>query len=431
MRLLWLYLVVTLLVACWSWSFPDELLNPDGGVDSGADLGVDASHDGPAKDIDASKDLPPPDGRDGPSPDIGKPCTPPCDKTGTLPVCDEGVCRGCRKQSECFPAISDGELCAADGSCPAAKDIYYVSDKCGGTTDGSKTNPFCKIADAVGQGRTYVLVRAGTYTDDLSIDKSIEVYGEPGAKLKMADCTKLVLKGAATKITLSGFEIAGTVNLSETVEATLLGNTLGPSFCVGVKSTKDTKVTLERNLIRGNTDGGLDLDGTIKVVNNIIVKNGTAGTTAFGGAKLKPETAPCEFFNNTIYGNQSKATKVNEVGGVRCETVGIKVINNIFWSNTYNGATTKTDARQYDPNCEPTYNLEQLDASATPAPTNITDTDPGLTKTGKDDEAGYYRITATSPAVDKGDTKKSPTYDYDLELRSDGKPDIGADEYLP
>jgi hypothetical protein len=432
MRLLWLYLAATLLVACWSWSFPDELLHPDGGGDARTDLAVDASPDGPARDSDAPKDLPAPDGADGPSADTGKPCSPPCDKAGTLPICDDGVCRGCRKHSECAATISDGELCAAGGSCPSAKDIYYVSDKCGGTTDGSKTKPFCKIADAVDGGRSYVLVRAGTYTDDLTVDKSIEIYGEPGTQLKMGGCDKLIIKGTI-QVVLAGLEILGEVDVKEKAEATLLGNTLGPSVCVGVSSTADTKVTLERNLIRGNTGGGLDLDGTIRVVNNIIVNNGQLGTSAFGGAKLKPIASPaCAFFNNTIYGNESKATKTEEVGGVRCEVVGIKLINNIFWENTYNGAATKAAARQYDPACEVTYNLEQLDPSATVQPPNITAADPGLVKTGSDDEAGYYRLTGSSPAIDQGDPLLTPpTYDFGLQLRSDGKTDIGADELDP
>ena len=385
-----------LAVGCWDWSRPSELIS--------------GTTDGP------------------------RVCSPSCNAESTEPICDNNgrQCRACRGPSEC-PA----GLCAADGSCPKESEIAHVSTECSGTPDGSRKSPWCTIPAALGTRTLYVLVAPGVYKDAVVLTGAREVHGDPGAKLEMASCGTVQIRGGlATNAVLSGFDIEGNLEIEDLgTQATVLSNIIGPSAesddCVGVSAARGTRATLRRNLIRGHAKGGIALDGAFHVTNNFIVENG-GSETRFGGARLKiDDGAEGEFRNNTVAGNTAEGRNDDEAGGVRCEDP-VDLVSNIFWGNTFNHTEDAALARQYSAKCVASYSLEELRPNSTPTGTNLTDTSPHFAKTGAATEAAYYHITEASKARDNGDPKATPRLDrdYDGDLRDD-KPDIGADEYVP
>jgi len=413
---------------------------PDAAVDAPADLPGDtgAAPDLPG-DTGAAPDLPV---DTGPAPDLPgdtgaadlsvdapiapdattKPCTTVCQ--GQTPVCDvaTGTCRACASHAECPAGV-----CATDGSCPAAGLIAHVDGSTCATSQktGAAAEPYCLIAEAVGQNRLYILVKQGTYAEDLALDSvTHEIYGEPGAVIQPSACDKLEIKGASD-VLLQGFTIAGNVLVSAG-SATLAQNVIGPSSCVGVAST--ATVTLRRNLVLKHTLGGMDLGGTYQVENNFIVQNGTTAGN-FGGVKL--DTATGVFINNTVVDNTCKTKGPAEAGGVRCEVKPTTLVNNIFWGNTFNKTASALDDRQYRTDrCVAEHAFEELKPGATSSGTgNISAAAPGFTGTTPSTSAADYHILSSSPARNGGASGGAPVEDYDGDPRSDGQIDIGADEW--
>lgn len=409
-------------------TFDTTGLQPRPGDGAPADVAAETGGDG-APRAERRDGAPSPDGaREAATDQHRADLPPPCAANpslcqGQTPICDV-FCRACAAHSEC-PA----GLCRADGSCPAAAEISVVDDSCGSVQEGTSANPYCKINDAVGKPPPYILVRAGTYSGDTIVNTSKEVYAEPGAVLAPSACDKVVLDGKITAL-LSGFAITGNVAVKGSAKGTLLRNEIGPSACTGVNGAGAGELVLERNLIVGHSGGGVLLDGSYRVRNNLIVKNGSAALT-WGGVKIAATTKTSLFVNNTLVGNLSKGGNDKEAGGVRCEAAAATAtfVNTIFWGNTFNTTAAKNGDRQYGPVCQASFSLEELKAGATPAATNLSQ-DPQLATTGLDTAAPYYRLQGGSPARDKGTPTDAPPVDYDGEPR-DAKPDIGADEIFP
>lgn len=410
-----------LLLGCWS--FPEELLRRDGAVDRGADL--DLSQDAPP--ADTTVDQPLSDTTVDQAPDTRPTCTPTC--TGTQPICDNGTCRHCKDNIECVNE-SQGDLCAADGSCRPESEIAYVDkNNCNGSGDpGSKTNPHCTINDAVGDPPEpkYILVRAGIY-GDTTIDKSHEVYGD-GATIQPTGCDKVKLAGGnGVKILLARFTIKGNVVIEGAgTNATLLYNTIGPSKpiagCVGVNAAADTKVTLVGNVITGHHGGGALLkDLKYTVVNNVFAESGSTADN-FGAAKLKaPDVKTSYFIHNTVVKNTSKTDKADDAP-LRCEADNTPIINTIFWQNTpaiqYGAKCIPHSCYEQDPKLDSTYHLlagsPVLGKGATAAAIS------GI----------YMNLGATGPPYVPQQVLDLCAVDFDGEVR-DSPPDIGADELLP
>jgi hypothetical protein len=312
------------------------------------------------------------------------------------PVCGvAGKCRGCKSHGEC---LSPSILCALDGSCHTATSVCAAGCTC--------TDLACGITGGKGK---FVLVK-GTLSDlDLALKGNFEVHGD-GATLKVAGCDKLTIEGGST-IALAGFRIVGNVKVKDTSSATLVRDDIGPSACIGVDVDKDAKVILERSVVHEHTKGGVSVGSSYQVRNSIIVKNGTpagvGGETTWGGLKIASHSATSCMANNTIAFNSSKGSNEDEAGGVRCESAAttLDIVNTILWGNTL---TKSTAPHQYGSKCTVSSSLE---------------TDPAFVS------ATDYHIQKGSPAYNTGSMNLCvPLDDFDGQPRSDGKPDIGADE---
>jgi hypothetical protein len=335
------------------------------------------------------------------------------------PICgSSSICRACKLSSEC---VAVGGLCAHDGSCPAASQISWVdASNSSGTENGTQANPYVDIKDALGKPPKYIVVRAGTY-GDTSILKSHEIYGQAGAKIKPTGCNKLMIANTA-EVLLTGFEIQGNVRVFDGgTKATLVGNTIGPSTCIGVNATGgDPTLVLQRNLIWKHAGGGLNVDGYYTIENNFIVQNGSKANT-WGAAKLKPQTQSELFTNNTVADNVSKGNSTAEAA-IRCEGI-VQLYNTLVWDNT----NDLGKAKQLDLDCRPNF-CDVQDGLTGPFPDAKGNISAAPKFQGIGSGAGPWHLTATSPCDGKADTSKAPSLDYDGQARSSTAPDIGADE---
>ncbi|HWU89756.1 MAG TPA: right-handed parallel beta-helix repeat-containing protein [Kofleriaceae bacterium] len=177
----------------------------------------------------------------------------------------------------------------------------------------------------------------------------------------------------------------------------------------GVISAAGSMVTIGSSVIAGNTGtrGGLDIDGIFSISNNIISANGNPATT-LSGVRLGSSTGTFQF--NTVADNATTGLDL----GIAC-SAPFAISNNILTGNTANG-------------CAVTYSL--TDAPVLSGMGNKTG-DPMFIKLTDPLDPTFYRILSGSAAKDSADPAATSTVmkDIDGQARSDGKPDMGADEY--
>lgn len=190
-------------------------------------------------------------------------------------------------------------------------------------------------------------------------------------------------------------------------------------------------VTIEKNVIRNNTDHGILFatasglaTGTID--NNIVVNNGYIGIVF---AQAAGGVVTAKAFNNTIYGNQGDGSR----GGLFAYTssppnpskMTLALFNNTIWGN----------------------NLKDLEWSSVNATSSYSDIGTGFTAgTGNisvdpkfvNPAANDFHLASDSPAIDAGTSIDAPATDFEGDPRpvdgdSNGSPgfDMGADEFVP
>jgi hypothetical protein len=295
---------------------------------------------------------------------------------------------------------------------------------------GTRTDPFCDLNTAqLDTTNKLILAAAGDYPPT-RVDRSHDVYGAAGAVIGESApgiCDALrITGGAGVVVRVSGFTIKGGVTVGgSATDARLTRDVVGPSKCVGVKSTMSNRVTIERSLVRENSEGGILLQdvSAYQVVNAFVVGNGTAGGagTSFGGALLKPNgaTGPFLFVNNTVADNFSKGSTRDEAGGVRCDA-SATITNSILWQNT----PAKSPGGQTSPACGLSHS--DVDAAAAPPGAGNLNQPPQFLGSTLDIPERYH-LGQSSPCINKGTKTNGPAVDYDGDPRV-GDPDIGADE---
>jgi hypothetical protein len=103
-----------------------------------------------------------------------------------------------------------------------AASTIYVNASATGTPDGSQANPYHTIQDAItaaSAGDT-ITVASGTYSEHVTINKSVTIDGQTGATLSVADGS--VSNGftiSANNVTIEGFKIVGPASTSYTTYA--------------------------------------------------------------------------------------------------------------------------------------------------------------------------------------------------------------------
>ena len=404
------------------------------------------------------------------------------------PVCgDDAACRSCLADDEC-----GSEVCRSDGTCEAADRILYVRPN--GLTSGTCTAADrCDLTYArslVSAERQTIRLADGTYTlsQQFRVDggASLTVVGSRAASLQFTGVGPAVgILGVGTKAHLRGFTIhqgatcsnatfelvrmafnnpGGDVRswiaasgctlvvtdstLSDSLEhgisqnggdATVTGTTIERSAGNGVDLSSGTavvktstitrngrvgitgdtgRVVVHRSIVSANRLGGIrSTNGSFEIVNNFVFRNGDPGQSTFGGMHLDSNSSSSRVMHNTVMYNDCDVNVSPPLsGGLYCRIGASGTAYGNLIAQNYRGNTSLQNA-QTGGSCDFTYSLI---AENPLAPVNF-----GCVL-GSD----MCRLAGGGAAIDAG-MQLGVTEDFDGQPRSDGKPDIGADEYHP
>ena len=344
--------------------------------------------------------------------------------SGTMPVCDQDACRGCRTDAEC----TDSMFCDPDGSCAAASDVLYMSpagsgSSCSMAAPCSKLSVVTNLVDAT---HTRLSIAAGTYPSDngalVLIQSSLVIHGNnatipvtglafvPSADAAFAIQDLTLHNGSNTGISCSGLGLTVSLALSHVAVSSFAEQGLNITSC---------DLTADRVGLDQNVKGGLQIDGgSYKVTNAMILGNGN-GNTLLGGVEINSiSTTGNVFALNTI----ALANSSDAAGASGIDCTGNTAVQHLSSNIVFGNAGTPSQQIKTDANCT----FDFTDSDDTLGGTNITG-NPNLTSDGQ--------LTTGSPAIGAADpaiTGATPPFDHDFfgnARPASGQLDIGADQF--
>ena len=214
-----------------------------------------------------------------------------------------------------------------------------------------------------------------------------------------------VLRVSGTRVEASATDGIRTSSGDVTVRSSVVTRNKG----IGIVSQSGPLI-VDACTVSENLGGGISsTNGSFNITNNAVVHNGDPGVTGFGGLRLDSSEPVNRFQHNTVIRNDCDVNFMPVLaGGVYC--VGAIASNNLI-ANNFRGNTSLANA-QTGGSCDFGNSIiSQTDATL------------GLAADG-------VHLTATSSAVNAG-SASAVTTDIDGAARSDGMPDIGADEFQP
>lgn len=373
--------------------------------------------------------------------------------TATAPICTAlGTCRACQSHAECASGICIFDGAAAGGCAPSAMvalvdngNAVVATCQAGRPTRNGNTaaTAYCDVSEAVTDGRPYVFVKGSgqPYGAITLTDHTITIVGpgataSPTARLftvAMASVSLSVGSGSHPTV-LDGLDLGGdsfmkalrgvgcnnSTGTAANANLVIRNSRAHDSTMEGLLATSCAS-TLDANTFTTNTGGGVSISGgSITMVNNFVVDNGTSGP----GVVLAGNLSSSLFWFNTIANNLRTG---GQVGGINCAGVlsGAPVIQaSIINGNTMAGGASVVGC-----------NVNYSDIDDTTAPTGI-----GNFSQAPLFVASGYHLQAGSPCKDKitagtgltGGTL--PTHDIDGDPRpraSTGGDDVGADQIVP
>jgi parallel beta-helix repeat protein len=162
--------------------------------------------------------------------------------------------------------------------------IYVNAENTSGIEDGTKTHPFNTIAegiDAAAPGKS-VLVSAGTYNEQLIVNKDITLQGasQDNTFITGSGLTENLISLEADNITISGFTIDGASNAAKGIyfnnysSININNNIIQNNTSYGINYTNSSP-TIENNDIKSNDYSGIDvgIGGAGIVRNNSLIFN--------------------------------------------------------------------------------------------------------------------------------------------------------------
>lgn len=405
------------------------------------------------------------------------------------PICgDDAMCRTCSLDDECASGV-----CQIDGTCEPVERVLQVRPN-GASSGACTTEAPCSLEYArtlVDSDRTTLRLGDGTYSlgAPFVVDfTSLTIVGSRTAIIQRTTSgASFEIVGDATNATLRGFTlnrgltcadaavelnklafntpgidatsyVAGTactlaIRESELLDSpsdaiavsggglaitnikiertagngiaavggaivTIVGATVTDSTQLGVTASGGA-LSVRRSSVSYNRLGGIrSTDGTFEIVNNFIFRNGDPGRSSFGGLHLDSAVATSRVQHNTVVLNDCDVNVTPALsGGVYCRIGPVNTIGTAYGNliaNNYRGNTTFQFA-QTGGTCDFTHSL-------------VSETTLNL---GCVPGSDMCRLAGgSSPAIDTGPSL-GVLDDFDGEPRSDGMPDMGADEFHP
>lgn len=239
-----------------------------------------------------------------------------------------------------------------------------------------------------------------------------ELVGSPSDGIQAAFGGDLTVTGSK----ISGSAASGIKSSGQ--HLTVVGSTISDNADLGIRASTQA-LAVHKSTIATNHGGGVNGTGGIfDITNNFIYRNGNDASGEFGGLRLDTTLPGNRVIHNTIVRNDSNPT-ANPLyaGGFFCRGGG-SFVNNLI-TNNFAGSATQPNA-QIGGTCDLTGSLISNDDTAAHFVSPITL------------PYNYHLADRTSSAVNSGVTSPAPEMeDFDGDPRTDGAPDVGADEFKP
>lgn len=219
-----------------------------------------------------------------------------------------------------------------------------------------------------------------------------------------------------TNTKISGSALNGVNSMGQ--HLTILGATISDNGDLGIRATVQV-LAIHKSAILSNHGGGVSgLGGISDITNNFICRNGNDTSGEFGGLRLDTTLPGNRVIHNTIDRNDSNPlANPRYAGGFFCRGGG-SYINNLIVNN-FAGSATQLNA-QTGGTCDLTGSQVANDDISAHFVSSLTF------------PFNYHLADASSSAVNAGTAGPAPeTEDFDGDPRSDGHPDVGADEFKP
>jgi hypothetical protein len=330
----------------------------------------------------------------------------------------DGPAVGCQVHGDCL-----SQACLPDGRCADESEVAYVASDGLGTTC-VKAMPCGQVNDALGTKRAIVKI-SGTIAETLQIaidNTTVSFLADPGARVTRLDNN---LSGATFKIkegsaTIVGLEITNTITGQAGIDledGSLVLDRVRVTECQGrgLDVRRATELTISRSIFANNVLGGVVLqDARFAISNSLVVRNGSP-TSAVGGVRANASEPGSTFELNTVADNVSNAANTSS-SAVSCGEAFTAHSNIVRGFN---------DVAALGSGC--TFEHSLFTAAAPPGLGNLQTSDLKFQNVDTPSSSGFFRITATSPAVDQG--VSTIAFDIDGQPRPAGAaPDMGADE---
>ena len=375
----------------------DTDTDTDTDTDSDADGDADASLDAGSNKCNVSGQCN--DGIDCTA-DICRPDAGHADNAGCIYEADDALC-------------DDFFICDRLAGC--IRDYVYVDCSDTKSGDGSRVTPFTTIKEALDNlddsGRQSIMFLDSDCAESLYLEgKTVRIEGEShNARLtRVTDKPGISVDGGTVEIENIALFETGTdafrcfngaicsfykVNINE-----------GPD--IGIVVDHST-ARIRRTQVSNKEEGGIKLSFSEFQVENCIVNNNGSDSSneEFGGVYMRDALAGSCFRYNTIVNNEAPSPNAAGINDLNTDVV---ISSSIIWGNW---TSDISDQLSHD-NCI-------IESEA--------DDDPLLTP-------DLHLIDASVSALDQGTTADAPSEDFDGDSRPwpvSGKPDIGADEFVP
>ena len=207
--------------------------------------------------------------------------------------------------------------------------IYVDIGNTSGIEDGTQTHPFNSIIegiDAVIPGKS-VMVAAGTYNEQLIINKSIALLGtsRDNTFITGSSLTGNLIIFEANHVTITGFTIDGDSSTS-----------------VGIYFDNYSFINISNNLIKNNIDYGLNYSNSNPTIENNNIKNNNYSgidIAAGGEGTIRDNSLINNLYGIRTYGNSSPEITRNNISnnntGIYCRESATPVISyNTISNNT-------------------------------------------------------------------------------------------------
>jgi len=219
--------------------------------------------------------------------------------------------------------------------------------------DDDGAGNFTKIQDAINASEIgdEIVVKNGTYPENVVVDRSIVLKGENGPVVDGCDLSSPPIRIAADGVVLDGFTVYGCIDegldtsavLVESDECKILNNTIRSSSGYGLSLLNSDNNIVSGNIARDNGHCGICLIGSnfSQLLGNEAFGNRKCGITLFG----------CDYVAltaNRVYENGEVGINVvnSTTGEIRLNEIRFNEEDGIFLKNSMNNALIDNEIRE-------------------------------------------------------------------------------------